>query len=394
MDEPYGEQVVPGPDDAIRVSGLGAGCLTRLGIGGCLLLLLLYGVLWSSTVQTIGGADEYVKRTPFLATLTAAHLVAGGQPARLYDLDAQEIAQADVLESVRGATSLLPYTDPPPAAVLLAPLARAGQPPSLLFTAWAVLTTTGAGLCIGLLAGRWPAPQGTPWLLMLAATSFLPLISSLMRGQSTVLALLGWAGLTVALKAGREGTAGALGALAAFQPASLPALLLALLVTRRWRALAALLGVLAVAAGVVVPLLGPAWPATYGSLLIRLAPPPPATLVLVPALGVGLLLAWRGGWRSATLVWDLRWALTLLAVLLLPLGGDPQVLVLALVPAWMLAAHLANGTLAATRFWPACLGLGYLLGLPLALALPGATVGAGLWLLGALGGLLWSLRAG
>src|SRR5436190_23871273 len=118
MDEPY----TPAADDAIRVSGLGAGCLTRLGSAACLLLLLLYGVLWSSTVQNIGGADEYVKRTPFLATLTAARIVGGGQPARLYDLEAQEVAQADVLESVRGATGLLPYADPPPAAVLLAPL--------------------------------------------------------------------------------------------------------------------------------------------------------------------------------------------------------------------------------------------------------------------------------
>ena len=88
-----------------------------------------------------------------------------------------------------------PYLNPPFAAILLAPLLRAHTTYSLVFTAWAVVTTAAAGLSIGLLAGRWPAPQGTPWLLMLAATSFLPLIASLMLGQQTMLALLGWIGL-------------------------------------------------------------------------------------------------------------------------------------------------------------------------------------------------------
>src|ERR1700738_790017 len=97
----------------IQSSGLGSGCLVKLGAAGCLLMLLGYGVLWSGTVQSQGGAENYVRRIPLLGTLTAATIVAGPQPGRLYDPAAQEAAQVAVLGADNPALPPVPYLDPP-----------------------------------------------------------------------------------------------------------------------------------------------------------------------------------------------------------------------------------------------------------------------------------------
>lgn len=387
----------------IQSSGLGSGCLVKVAAAGCLLMLLGYGVLWSGTVQSRGGAENYVRRIPFLATLTAATIVAGPQPARLYDPAAQEAAQAAVLGADNPAVPLVPYTDPPFAAVLLAPLLRAGLHSSLLFTAWAMLTTGAAGLSIGLLAGRWPAQGGTPWLLMLAATSFLPLISALMLGQNSMLALLGWVGLGVGLKGGRDGPAGIAGALAALQPQALPLLVLVLVLARRPRALGALALTLALGALAVSPVLGLAWPVTYAGWLfqlLRLPDAPTAGALLVA--GAILLGTWlprdaagRAPDTTGALAWDRRWALTGLAALLALGALQANNLPLAILPGWIIAAHLANGQLPAGQrgFWRVWLGLGYALGPAIILLSPAFIWGGLLWWAAAVGVLAWNLAA-
>jgi hypothetical protein len=407
-------------DDLIQVSGMGPGFFTKVGAACCLLLLVGYGILWSGTVQRSGGADGYVRHTEFLTTMTGAAVVAGPEPALLYDRATQAAAQADLLGGDADPDRLLPYTAPPFAAVLLAGPVRAGAAASVLFTLWAVLTTTAAGLCIGLLAGRWAAPQGTPWMLMLACTSFLPLISALMSGQNLMPAILGWVGVTVGLKSGRDSVAGAAGALAVLAPAVLPLLLLLLLITRRWRALAALAATLALAALAVAPLLGADWPLRYGRWLLESAglpganslpgilpwPAPAANAAgvdsgTVLAVGCALLvllwtwLPWQGGavWRPAGVGWDLRWAISLIAVLLPALSLQPNALALAIIPGWILGTHLATGRLRAPRrvYWLAWLWIGYALGMAATLAAGGARGLVIVWLVGALAGLAWNL---
>jgi hypothetical protein len=405
-------------DNLIQVSGMGPGFFTKVGAACCLLLLVGYGILWSGTVQRSGGADDYVRHTEFLATMTGAAIIAGPQPELLYDRAAQATAQATLLASDADPDRLIPYTAPPFAALLLAGPVRAGASASVLFTLWAVLTTTAAGLCIGLLAGRWAAPQGTPWMLMLACTSFLPLISALMSGQNLMPAILGWVGLTVGLKSGRDRAAGAAGALTALVPALLPLLLLLLLITRRWRALVALLATLALAALTVAPLLGVDWPLRYGRWLLQSAglPGPEGLPGLLPwpapaaggvdsgtllAVGFALLvlvwtwLPWPGGtvWRPAGVGWDLRWAISLVAVLLPALSLQPNVPALAIIPGWILGTHLATGRLRAPRrvYWLAWLWIGYALGMAATLAPVGARGLVILWLVGALAGLAWNL---
>jgi hypothetical protein len=397
--------VGPTRDYAIRISGLGSGCLTKLGAALCLLLLLVYGMLWSGTVQQIGGSDNYVRQTPFLGPLTGALIVAGDRPAGLYDRATQQAAQTLARGAEVDAAHLRPFLDPPPVALALAPLARAGLPYTLLFTAWAVGATMAAGLCVGLLAGRWPAPQGTPWLLMLGCTSFLPLISSLMLGQNAVLALLGWVGATVALKGRRDALAGVAGALAGLQPASAPALLLALLVARRPRAALTMLAVWLGAALALTPLLGGDWAARYarffwqeqggaqgGAPVIALG-----AGALALALAAGAWSRWASPPPGADLAaaWDLRWALTLLAGLLPVIALGVNALPLAIAPAWIIGTHVATGCLpaGARRFWLLWLWLGYACGLAIALA-PAAYAPLGaVWTAGALAGLCWTLRA-
>jgi len=394
--------VGPNGDYAIKSSGLGSGCLTKLGAALCLLLLLVYGMLWSGTVQQIGGSDNYVRQTSFLAPLTGALIVAGDRPRQLYDGATQQAAQTLARGAEVDAGRLLPYLDPPPVALALAPLTRAGLPYTILFTAWAVVTTTAAGLCVGLLAGRWPAPQGTPWLLMLACTSFLPLISSLMLGQNAVPALLGWVGATVALKGRRDWLAGAAGALAGLQPASAPALLLALMVARRPRAVLALLAVWLGAALALTPLLGGDWAARYARFFWQeqggaQGGAPVAVALAAGALALALAaVTWtRRASADLSATWDLRWALTLLAGLLPVIALGVNALALAVAPAWIIGTHVATGRLRAgvRLFWLLWLWLGYAGGLAIALE-PAAYAPLGaVWTAGAVAALFWTLRA-
>lgn len=388
----------------ITVSGFGGGgCGTRLGAAVCLLLLIGYGVLWSGMVQGLGGADGYVRRSPFLATLTGATLVAHGEGARLYDPDAQATAQTALLDGDPLLTDRQSYSEPPFAAVALAPLVQLDLPATGLFTAWAVLTTTAAGLCVGLLAGGWPTAQGTPWLLMLAATSFLPLISSLMLGQSGVPALLGWVGVTVGLKGRHDALAGLLGGLVALHAPSLPALLLLLILARRPRALAALVSILVVGGAVVTPLLGTDWPGSYLALL-RATPGawPVGAAWAAPALAAGALVALWGAVPAGDplpVAWDRRWASSLLLVVLGLAPFGPPLLLLGLIPGWIFGTHAATGLLSprARRGWIAGLAAGYSLGFVAVLAPLALPPLATLWTLGALAAglrLLWNAECG
>ncbi len=384
-----------------RAAGPGLGGLTRLGGLVCLLLLAGYGVLWSGVVQRSGGADHYVRQVDFRATLTAATIVAGPAPERLYDAAWQQTTQTRLTAGEPAGVAWAPYTAPPFAAILLAPLLRGGASAGAAFTLWAVLATVAAGVAIGVLAGRWPAPRSVPWLLMLAATSFLPLIAGVMLGRQDLLALLGWVGLTAGLKSGRPVIAGVVGALAVFQPAALPGLLLLLVVTRQGRALGALAGTLALAGAAVMPALGPGWPLAYGRFLAATTGVDP---LVAAAAGAGLLLllaVWlrprpRVAWHPGTAAWDLRWALSLLTLLPVTLLLDSSALVLGILPGWILATTVAAGRLpgAAARFWGVWLAAGYLLA-PLSVLYAPLPLGVGLvWFAAAWAVLAWALSTG
>lgn len=419
---------VPIRHGPIRSTGFGSDWGLKVCMAVCLGLLALYGVLWGNAVQVSGGPDAYVRNIDFRAALTAATLVAEGDGARLYSIDAQQQAESSVLRGYEGQ-GLLPYTQPPFWALLLVPLLRAGLAVQLVFTVWTLISAAAAGLSLGLLAAGWPARRGPSWLLMLGATSFFPLITALMVGQSTGLALLGLAAATTALKYRRDGMAGGALALALVQPTVLPALLLALAFARRWRALAgfALAGAGLVALAMAV--LGLDWPLQYVTFaldpshwVIGRGPsgelPPQTWQALFADLG-GRSAAALGIWAASIVTtvllwytwarrypppapdgtespaWDRAWALTLL----LALPNDPALgssgLALALVPGWILGAHVANewGPRWRVRLWTGLLLVGYLVTTPVVVlfgVLPAYT--PLLWLIVACAVLLWEVR--
>jgi hypothetical protein len=393
----------------------------------CLGLLALYGVLWGNAVQVSGGPDAYVRNIDFRAALTAATIVADGDGSSLYTIAAQQRAEGSVLRGYEGV-GMLPYPQPPFWALLLVPFLRTGLAVQLVFTVWTLISAGAAGLSLGLLAAGWPARRGPSWLLMLGATSFFPLITALMVGQSSGLALLGLAAATTALKYRRDGMAGGALALALVQPTVLPALLLALAFARRWRALA---GFGLAGAGLValaMPLLGPDWPLQYITFaldpshwVIGRGPsgelPPQTWQALFADLG-GRSAAALGIWAASIVTtvllwytwarpypaqaegtespaWDRAWALTLL----LALPNDPALgssgLALALVPGWILGAHVANewGPRWRVRLWTGLLIGGYLVTTPVVTLLgllPAYT--PLLWLIVACAVLLWEVR--
>ena len=379
--------VVPG--GPIRMGGFGSGWGLRAGMALCLGLLALYGVLWGNTVQATGGPEAYVRRTDFRAALTAALIVAEGHGAQLYTLAAQDEAETRLVRGYDAPGQIL-YAGPPWWAVLLAPLVRMGLAAQFVFTIWTLISAAAAGLSLGLLAAGWPTGRAASWLLMLGATSFFPLITSLMVGQSTALALLGLAAATTALKYRRDGLAGVALALVLVQPGVVPLLLLGLLLARRWRALVGFAVGAAVLVALLVPVLGWDWPLQYlafalepthwaggvgptgelpqswRGLFAGLAGLTVAGPIFMAGLSVALL-AWVWTRRAAGdggLGWDRAWALTML----LALPGDPLLgpagLALALVPGWVLAAGVAEAQ-PPRRGWAVLLALGYVLTTPI-----------------------------
>jgi hypothetical protein len=89
----------------------------------------------------------------------------------------------------------------------------------------------------------------------------------------------------------------------------------------------------------------------------------------------------------------LRWAISLIAVLLPALSLQLNVLALAIIPGWILGTHLATGRLGVPRrmYWLVWLWIGYALGMAATLAPVGTRGIVILWLVGALVGLAWNL---
>ncbi len=381
----------------IQSTGFGAGWGARAGMVVCLALLALYGVLWGNAVQNSGGPEAYVRQTDFRAALTAGTLISDGQGPRLYTLAAQQDAENIVVGGYE-VGGMIPYAQPPYWAILLAPFLHAGLAVQVVFTVWTLISAAAAGLSLGLMAAGWPTARNPSWLLMLAATSFFPLITALMIGQSTALTLLALAGASAALKYDRDELAGGVLALALVQPTLLPVILIGLILGRRWRVLA---GFAVAAVGLIVivmPILGVTWPLEYIAFAVDpshwvLGRSPggmgpqtwralftdllgadvaPVGLIVTALATVGLLVVtWRGSGASGddtgTLAWDRAWALTVLLALPTDPVLGPTGLALALVPGWILASHIANDLLPRpqARLWSALLLGGYFVTTPL-----------------------------
>ena len=385
------------------------------GVALCVALVVQYLLLSTHFMQsTPGGLRNYVLRPDFIIQITASEILLRGDPSRLYDEQTQRQVQLAVLHTAGldlDPARVLPFNHPPFEAFLVAGLRAIGLPYEGVFIAWTVLRLLAIGAGLWALAWGWPIRGASGVLCALAALTFYPVAMGLQVGQSSALVFLGWALMSAALLKGRTGWVGVGLALAALKPQFLPVVLLALVLLRQWRALAVFGAVVAGAIVLTMPVVGWDWPVRYATLLLELAGRAPNPVIdpammqnwrgffmrvlnfhpqysLYAALATSLSIAaitaawlwWlrftRGssGYSGAnrrgngdaysTPAWSALWACTLWVGLLCSFHLLYPDLVLAIVPAWIMAAlALARPAHAPTRWlWLGWLWVGWWLG--------------------------------
>ena len=280
-----------------------------------------------------------------------------------------------------------------------------GTPPySAIFILWTALRVAALVAALWLLSRAWPIRGVSGLLCALLALAFYPVVVSLQVGQPTALVLLGWAGGSAALRLGNERSAGIWLTLAIVKPQHLPVILLALVITRRWKALATSAVVVGLASIAVMPFAGWDWPLRFLSLLIKQATQAP-NVVIDPAMmqnwrvffmrvlnfspsaptyaAIAILLTivavpiawWYAARRSgltlnvplspqSSVLYTKLWAFTLCASLLASYHLLYPDLALAIVPGWIIAhMALSRSVRDPTRWlWLGWLWIGWTLG--------------------------------
>ncbi len=178
--------------------------------------------------------------TDYAAFVNAARLLAQGQGAALYQLEAQRALQRHEWGTRYDPALAVPFVNPPWFAGLLQPLA--GLPLGRGFLIWvaacAAMTLAAAAVLVA-----WARPPPLAGMaFMLAPLGFLPFWRTLLLGQTSALVTLGLALATVALAWGWDRRAGVALALVSVKPHLLILPLLALARTGRGWALAATAG--------------------------------------------------------------------------------------------------------------------------------------------------------
>jgi hypothetical protein len=334
-------------------------------------------LLWSPlllvrTVQADGGIDTFARKADFVAVITAATIVTGEHPERIYDYGEQEIVQAAVLKDVGlRPLELLLYPFPPHQALAVAFLHGLSLSFPACMAAWTLLCIFMFISGIFLLLKAWPIPGRPGQLWWLAASSFPPFLISLMLGQSSAILLFGWAAGTAGLRCRRDFLAGAAFGIAALKPQTAPLIVLVLLLTYRWKSIAGFATSIAIAGLIPMPWIGWSWPLRWFELLrfhstMPVGPAnPPATQTLyglfqriigdasmtmvLTGLATGasivvLVYTWRydilsrgRAWNPDTTVWSDRWSVTLLLAMLTSSHLLPHDLTLALLPGAIIA---------------------------------------------------------
>jgi hypothetical protein len=192
--------------------------------------IILLGALAAELAAPLAAGAHH----DFLAFYAAGKLVLDGNPGGLYEGSAISAIQRVIIPAPVGANGYMPFINPPFAAVAFAPLAA--LPAQAARAAWALLS-----LLMLVAAGAWitrPLPPLRRAVgVLLLALSF-PAYHSLAEGQWSAVMLLG--GLA-ALQAARQGSWRLAGlALATWwlKPQLIALPLLALVLDRRWVAVA------------------------------------------------------------------------------------------------------------------------------------------------------------
>lgn len=300
------------------------------------LLLVVYAGIWIARV--IGGR---LTKVDFIAFYTAGTFVHEGRAASLYDLGAQRAFQ-DAL----GAGVVSYWVNPPIGAWAFAPLSRLPYP----IAAVAFMIAGCAFFALALVTLRRSLHLRAPYAAQLMISiSYFPAFAWVTYAQTSSFSLLLHAGVLASLLAGKELLAGIVLGLFVFKPQLAAALGLALLVARRWRAVAgaaASAGSLTAVGYVLSPEATKSWffgmprlmayvrsseaaQASFGfhslygasTLALDAISPMAATAVAATcwlAFAAWLVtLWWRVPWSPSTSTWKLAWAATIGASTLL-----------------------------------------------------------------------------
>jgi hypothetical protein len=297
--------------------------------------------LTSAFIWLHAAARDEFWRADFIAYYTAGAMVLDGEGGRLYDLDAQAACQDRVVPERAGREGLLPYINPPHAALPFALMAL--LPWKTAFFVWLAVQAGLLAAALRLLlriARGWG--EAGPRLTAAAVLALPPLAMTLTHGQMSLVIVVSLLGFYDALCRGRPAAAAAWLVLGTVKPQAvlLPAAVLAGADRRRELATAA--GLFAAWAAATTAVLGwRCWPdfvemvgncgrQTGGAgvqplLMYNLK------MALAALLGVGRLPlvnalswdaclvaavvvaeVWRGPWRPGTPRFALRFALTVL----------------------------------------------------------------------------------
>jgi hypothetical protein len=367
----------------------------RLLIVAILALCLLRGVQTIVAASALGlpglvGGD-------FIAYETAGRIVDQGDVRRLYDLDVQQHVGA-AIEAAAGVPAgqqfRLAFDNPPPVALLLAPLAA--LPPAVGLAVWTLLNI---GCTLGvawLFLRRTPAGGVAMLTLTLGLLIFWPDFLGFFYGQMMGLVLLCYALTAYWLRERRDVRAGiALAVLVALKPQYALILLLVVLMQWRFRAIIAtllsggalaLLSLAMVGAGGLVAYVGelgaldpyagngvylidPGAMINWRSLLLHVAPSLPDTtgflvtnLLAAGTVGVALVV-WRRAERRGCDPFGWPFLVVTAATLLAAYHSHVHGAMLLLVPYAMLLQMTPTGAfrgLVNAAFWPPVVALGLL----------------------------------
>jgi hypothetical protein len=204
--------------------------------------VVLFGALVASGATR--GAD-------YTAFYTGWQLLLQGHGSQLYDPLAQAAMQRQVLGGMTFVDGLAPFTNPPHLVLPFVPLGL--LPLNISFLVWTVIQVGFLAAALGLVL-RGPARDWRP-AERLAMCGWLVgspcLAIAFFQGSFSLLVVLGVTAAFVALESGRDRIAGVALALASVKPQGMIGPAVAVLVGRRWQAVAAGLAVgasLAVAA--------------------------------------------------------------------------------------------------------------------------------------------------
>jgi len=156
-------------------------------IVGLTIQLFWEGLLWSNVIIH----PKTSRPTDFSIFYTAGRLANAGQYTHLYDIQAQLRVQGLLLNLSLRPDELLPYNHPP----LLVPILQIVCTPDYLASYWrwtlvmVCLLGVTAYLIDKLLRGI-KVGGGSRFLIILAALSFYPVFTSLLKGQDTAFLLL------------------------------------------------------------------------------------------------------------------------------------------------------------------------------------------------------------